>query len=66
MDEVDAEAERINRRFQTSDWKPIVLLEAPPQPPGNPAVLPDRGFLPGHVTARRHEPGGEGIRRVAR
>lgn len=26
MDEVQSEAERINRRFQTSDWKPIVFL----------------------------------------
>lgn len=26
MDEVEAEAERINRRFQTEKWKPIVLL----------------------------------------
>jgi len=26
MDEVVQEAERINKRFQTSDWKPIVLL----------------------------------------
>ena len=25
--EVESEAERINRRFQTSDWKPIVLLK---------------------------------------
>ncbi|HLW76334.1 MAG TPA: trehalose-6-phosphate synthase, partial [Bryobacteraceae bacterium] len=26
MEEVEREAERINRRFQTSDWKPIVML----------------------------------------
>ncbi|MBV9398361.1 MAG: trehalose-6-phosphate synthase [Bryobacterales bacterium] len=26
MDEVIEEAERINKRFQTSDWKPIILL----------------------------------------
>ena len=26
MDEVTQEADRINKRFQTSDWKPIVLL----------------------------------------
>ena len=26
MDEVVAEAERINKRFQTSDWRPIALL----------------------------------------
>jgi trehalose 6-phosphate synthase len=26
MTEVEAEAERINRRFQTADWKPIVYL----------------------------------------
>ena len=24
---MESEAERINRRFQTSDWKPIVLLK---------------------------------------
>jgi trehalose 6-phosphate synthase len=27
MEEVDSEAERINRRFQSGDWKPIVLLK---------------------------------------
>src|SRR5262249_46076244 len=27
IQEVQREAERINRRFQTSDWRPIVLLE---------------------------------------
>jgi trehalose 6-phosphate synthase len=27
IDEVESEAQRINRRFQTSDWKPIVLLK---------------------------------------
>jgi trehalose-6-phosphate synthase len=27
MEDVDAEAERINRRFQTGEWKPIVLLK---------------------------------------
>jgi trehalose-6-phosphate synthase len=27
MDEVVGEAERINRRFQTADWKPIVFLQ---------------------------------------
>src|SRR5467141_638807 len=27
LDEVSAEAERINARFQTSRWKPIVLLK---------------------------------------
>ena len=26
MLEVEQEAERINRRFQTSEWKPIILL----------------------------------------
>jgi trehalose-6-phosphate synthase len=26
MGEVEAEAERINRRFQTNEWRPIVLL----------------------------------------
>lgn len=26
MNEVNSEAERINKRFQTADWKPIVLL----------------------------------------
>ena len=26
MEEVEAEAERINRRFETGDWRPIVLL----------------------------------------
>ena len=27
MAEVEAEAERINRRFQTRDWKPIVFVK---------------------------------------
>src|SRR6185503_13084120 len=27
MAEVEREAERINRRFQTSDWRPIIFLK---------------------------------------
>ena len=66
LGEVEAEAERINRRFQTGQWKPIVFLQAAPQPSRDPAVLPRRRRLPGHVAARRHEPGGQGIRGRAR
>ena len=27
LDEVEAEANRINRRFQTANWKPIIFLK---------------------------------------
>ena len=64
--EVESEAERINRRFQTSEWKPIVLLKRQHSHQRNPAVLSRRGLLPGHLAARRHEPGGQGIRGGAR
>ena len=37
------------------------LHETAAHPPGNPAVLPDCGSLPGHFSARWHEPGGEGV-----
>ncbi len=37
MAEVESEAERINRRFQTSDWKPIVFL---PQRHSHEQILP--------------------------
>ena len=36
--EVEAEAERINWRFQTGKWKPIVLPETAAQPRRNRAV----------------------------
>ena len=64
--EVESEAERINRRFQTSDWKPIVLLK---RQHSHQEILPyyrAGGLLPGDFAARRHEPGGEGICRGAR
>ena len=65
MVEVEQEAERINRRFQTGEWRPIVLLDAASQPRRDPAVLPPRGCVHGHLAARRDEPGGQGIRRSA-
>ena len=59
--EVEAEAERINWRFQTGNWKPIVFMKRQHSHAGNPAVLPDCGSLPGHFSARWHESGGQGV-----
>ena len=39
--------------------------DAASQPRRNPALLPARRRVHGHVAARRHEPGGQGIRRGA-
>ena len=65
MDEVNGEAERINRRFQIGRLEADRSAGAPSQPAGDPAVLPRGRPVPGNVAARRNEPGGQGIRRRA-
>ena len=35
---------RINSRFGTRQWKPIIFLQAAPQPPGNQTLLPPSDF----------------------
>ena len=65
--EVEAEAERINWRFQTGKWKPIVFLKRQHSHEEIESVLPRCRSLPGHLAARWYEPGGQGIsRRAAR
>ena len=61
--EVEAEADRINWRFQADQWKPIVLLNRQHSHQEIAALLPRRRFVFGDLFARWHEPGGEGIRR---
>ena len=46
---VEAEAERINRRFQQHAWKPIVLLARHHSHEEIAHVLPGRGLLPDHA-----------------
>ena len=61
-----AEVERINSKFAEGDWRPIVLIDEHQEPLAGVRAVPGGGFLPGQQPARRHEPGGQGIRRRAR
>ena len=65
FDEVEAEAARINARFQQRQLAAHRAAHPPSQPQGNPAVLPRGRFLHGHVAARRDESRRQGIRRRA-
>ncbi len=60
------EVERINSKFAEGDWRPIVLIDEHQEPTARLRAVPRRGFLPGQQPARRHESGGQGIRRGAR
>jgi trehalose-6-phosphate synthase len=65
--EVEAEAERINWRFQSGKWKPIVFLKRQHSHKEIEPYLSRRRSLPGHFAARWDEPGSQGIsRRAAR
>ena len=66
IDEVTAEAERINGQVRHANWKPIVLLDAHHSHRRDRALLPRRRCLPGHLAARRHEPRRQGVRRRPR
>ena len=59
--EVEAEAERINWRFQTGKWKPIIFLKRQHSHEEIERYYSCRRSLPGDVAARRHEPGRKGI-----
>jgi trehalose 6-phosphate synthase len=64
LDEVTAETARINGRFRTGNWQPIVFL---PRHHGHEEItpyFPGRRLLPGDLAARRHEPRGQGVRHV--
>ena len=63
---VDAEARRINGRFETSTWRPIVLQRRHHGHDEIRRVVSRRRSVPGHVPARRHEPRGQGVRGRAR
>jgi trehalose 6-phosphate synthase len=58
--------ERINQRYQTAQWKPILLIERAVQPRGCGPLVPRRGGVPGDFSARWNEPGSQGICRCAR
>ncbi len=64
--EVGALVEDINARYATGDWKPIVYRHAHRESRRDRHALPRGGRLRGVVAARRHEPGREGIHRLAR
>ena len=59
--EVEAEAERINWRFQSGKWKPMVLLTRHHSHDEIAPLLSRRRRLPGYFTPRWHEPGGKRI-----
>ncbi len=59
--EVEVEAERINRRFQTSKWKPIVLLKRQHSHKEIQRYYRTADLVHGDFPARWNEPGREGI-----
>ena len=63
LQEVEAEAERINRRFQTANWRPIVFRNRQHSHQEIEKLLPRRRSLPGDFAARWHEPCGQGVHR---
>ena len=58
---VNEEVERINRRFQTPHWKPIVLIERQCNHEEVDRWYRCRRSLSRDITARRHEPGRQGV-----
>ena len=60
---VEALAERINARFARPGWRPIVADAPPPRAARDLPALPRRRPLLRVEPSRRHEPGGEGVRR---
>ena len=63
--EVRARVQAINRRFGTKRWTPVVYRRQHHSPGGDRRLLPRRRRLRGVVAARRDEPGGQGVHRLA-
>ncbi len=61
-----AEVERINAKFGTDGWQPDRADRRAPGAGAGLRAVPRGGLLPGQQPARRHEPGGQGIRRRPR
>ena len=60
--EVRETVRTINEELGERGWRPDRLSRAPPRPRRDPPLLPGRRLLHGDVAARRHEPGGQGVR----
>ena len=58
---VEETVERINQRFQTARLASRRADRAPMQPRGGDTLVSRRRPVPGHLAARRHEPGGQGV-----
>ncbi len=61
-DELDAQAERINRRHGRNGWRPIVFLNSHRGPEYIYGLYRMAAGCVVELLARRHEPGGQGIR----
>ena len=59
--QVEETVARINQRFQTAHWRPIVLINRQCSHEEVAQVVSRGGCLPGDVAARWDEPGGEGV-----
>ena len=64
--EVDAAVQEVNGRLPDQALEADPLPQAPPRAPRHLALLPPRRLLHGHVAARRHEPGRQGVHLGAR
>ena len=59
--QVDETVERINQRYQTAHWRPIVLINRQCNHEEVGKLVPGGGCVPGDFAARWHEPGGQGV-----
>ena len=59
--QVEETVERINQRYQTAHWRPIVLINRQCSHDEVSAVVSRGGCVPGDFAARWDEPGGQGV-----
>ncbi len=59
--QVEETVERINLRYQTAHWRPIVLIDRQCSHEEVRALVSGGGPVPGDLVARRDEPGGQGV-----
>ena len=54
---------QLNRKWGRRSWQPVVLVHRHVDTSLDDGAAPDGRFLPRQLAARRHEPGGQGVRR---